>query len=386
MPRPNAARVRTDDPVASLWSRMLDLAVEPDNWQPLLVALRDALSARVCTVCQFDFETKQGRVIANAGFRPERVKAYESTFGAGNIWLRREEQYREAGKVVADTGVSTKELTESEFFRSWLAPQKLFHRLCLVLARQNGRLWYLSVMRARASGPFDADDKALLESLAPQLCSIFSVQCQLGRIRSERDAYREALNQLSFGVVIMDEADRPLYLNRSAEALLDKDEASLDQLSVSLDGDRATGQRIGKLLTLAQAKKPNGRKRNLGLEFSRYVGHQMSVAVKPLDLPEHSALNGDWAARSLLILSDPDRQAAPDHQTLCELFGLTPSEARLAAHIVMGQTVEAAAALLGLTANTARRYLQHVFSKTGTNRQAELVRLVFSTVGPIRTD
>ena len=54
-------------------------------------------------------------------------------------------------------------------------------------------------------------------------------------------------------------------------------------------------------------------------------------------------------------------------------FGLTPSEARLALHLVRGETLRSAAAKLHISYETARTQLKHIFSKTGTCRQAELV-------------
>jgi DNA-binding CsgD family transcriptional regulator len=54
-------------------------------------------------------------------------------------------------------------------------------------------------------------------------------------------------------------------------------------------------------------------------------------------------------------------------------FGLTTSEARLAIHLVTGETLRSAAAELHIRYETARTELKRIFSKTGTCRQAELV-------------
>src|SRR5262245_7873562 len=54
-------------------------------------------------------------------------------------------------------------------------------------------------------------------------------------------------------------------------------------------------------------------------------------------------------------------------------FGLTPTEARLALHLVAGETLRSAEAKLSMTYETARTHLKSIFQKTGTCRQAELV-------------
>ena len=57
-------------------------------------------------------------------------------------------------------------------------------------------------------------------------------------------------------------------------------------------------------------------------------------------------------------------------------FALTPCEARLALHLVTGETLRSAAAELHISYETARTQLKSIFSKTGTSRQAELVGLI----------
>jgi DNA-binding CsgD family transcriptional regulator len=54
-------------------------------------------------------------------------------------------------------------------------------------------------------------------------------------------------------------------------------------------------------------------------------------------------------------------------------FGLTPAEARLALHLVAGETLRSAEVKLSISYETARTHLKNIFSKTGTCRQAELV-------------
>jgi DNA-binding CsgD family transcriptional regulator len=61
-------------------------------------------------------------------------------------------------------------------------------------------------------------------------------------------------------------------------------------------------------------------------------------------------------------------------------FGLTLAEARLALHLVTGETLRTAAAKLSISYETARSHLKNIFHKTGTGRQAELVVVVLTAV------
>ena len=61
-------------------------------------------------------------------------------------------------------------------------------------------------------------------------------------------------------------------------------------------------------------------------------------------------------------------------------FGLTPAEARLALHLVAGETLRSAAVKLSISYETARTSLKNIFRKTGTCRQAELVIVILTAL------
>lgn len=57
-------------------------------------------------------------------------------------------------------------------------------------------------------------------------------------------------------------------------------------------------------------------------------------------------------------------------------FGLTKTEARLAAALYEGCSIPQAAHRMGVANSTARTHLQRIFDKTGVRRQADLVRVI----------
>jgi DNA-binding CsgD family transcriptional regulator len=61
-------------------------------------------------------------------------------------------------------------------------------------------------------------------------------------------------------------------------------------------------------------------------------------------------------------------------------FGLTPAEARLALHLVAGETLRSAEVKLSISYETARTCLKSIFNKTGTCRQAELVIVILTAL------
>lgn len=85
---------------------------------------------------------------------------------------------------------------------------------------------------------------------------------------------------------------------------------------------------------------------------------------------------------SLVVVTPVDRGAVPGARVLQGLFDFTPAEARIAAAIGEGQTVEAIAAAGGVSRETVRSHLKAVLGKAGVNRQVDLVRLLAGAILP----
>lgn len=90
------------------------------------------------------------------------------------------------------------------------------------------------------------------------------------------------------------------------------------------------------------------------------------------------------SAHALALLNDVDRGVAELGPALRECFDLTPAEAKVTQALVAGQAPRAISDDLGLKETTVRQYLKSVLQKTGTTRQAELVRLLTGSFGVIR--
>ena len=70
-------------------------------------------------------------------------------------------------------------------------------------------------------------------------------------------------------------------------------------------------------------------------------------------------------------------------QAVSDLYKLTPAEVRVLMAIVEIGGVPEVAPVLGISETTVKTHLQHLYEKTGTNRQADLVKLVAGFMSPL---
>lgn len=107
------------------------------------------------------------------------------------------------------------------------------------------------------------------------------------------------------------------------------------------------------------------------------------VPLVHLRLQVPTALAGRFALHRdmvLLAITRPDRALRYDPQDIAHLFGLTTTEAALAASLAAGDSVCEFAEARGVAEGTARLHLKRVLAKTGAGRQSELVRRICQSV------
>jgi DNA-binding CsgD family transcriptional regulator len=101
----------------------------------------------------------------------------------------------------------------------------------------------------------------------------------------------------------------------------------------------------------------------------------LQILVAPLG----EQVKWPWGSRrtTAIFAVDPEQSADLQGPTLERLYGLTPAEARMAITFrnVHGDIARAAEEM-GITRDSARQYLKHVFAKTNTHRQPELIELL----------
>lgn len=87
---------------------------------------------------------------------------------------------------------------------------------------------------------------------------------------------------------------------------------------------------------------------------------------------------GDDAAVAAYV-TDPEQDLRENIRPACRLYGLSPGETKLVCALVAGSSLQDAAKAQRVQEQTARSYLKHVFLKTETKRQAELIHLMLKS-------
>ncbi|MBP0462429.1 hypothetical protein J5Y09_00770 [Roseomonas sp. PWR1] len=249
------------------------------------------------------------------------------------------------------------------------APPPAGTALHLVLRRDAHRLVLLAARRPAGAGPFPDAAGALLARLVPALAQTLALaEAQAGEAR-----LRAALDAVAGAILFAGPEAEVMHANRAGQAML------AAGVPLHLAGGRlaATGQAATAALRAAIRDAAAGRANGGPLPLPSPGAAPIAVHLLPLG----GAAGGAAAA---LFLPDPAADPASGLRGLVAAYRLTGAEGALLALLLRGETMAGAALALGVAPCTARTHLSHLFAKTGTARQAELVALAARLTAPVR--
>jgi DNA-binding CsgD family transcriptional regulator len=242
------------------------------------------------------------------------------------------------------------------------------------------------VNRSLQIGDFTESEVRLFAAVLPSIQRGVQLQRRLAAAEMERTTSESAFDRLSDAVVIVDEAFRIRFANRSAAEIL----ADADGLRCAPDGIAAADTRETAVLRQFIAGQRHGGGDGLPpsggrCQVSRLAGRApLSVLVVPVRM--EAAWLSQRQPNAILFVTDPDRQRVMKADVVGRRFLLTQAEVRVVAEVAKGDGAEAVATRLGIGLATVRTHMHHIFEKTGTHRQAELVGLVMQSQTRLRED
>jgi DNA-binding CsgD family transcriptional regulator len=302
---------------------------------------------------------------------PEFLRSYGEYYHSRNLFWRNMSRLP-VGTGATDTMVMPKaELRGSEFYNDWSKPQDYLSVMGATLFMEGG--WRTEFV-VPGKNEFEAEHLKLYNALAPHLVRAVQLNQRLARAEIGHASTAAALDRLEQGVLVTTGKARVVFANRAAEAVFASGGLKLRERIVHAQATADTAALQSMIATCSDTGETDG---GGSVSAARAQGRPLSLLIIPLSGPIAWLSHEEPAA--IIFITDPDRTALPEAVQLQRQFGLTPAESRLVLEILKGDGIAAAAERLGVLPGTARTHLHRVLAKTGTKRQADLVRLVLTT-------
>lgn len=214
---------------------------------------------------------------------------------------------------------------------------------------------------------------ALLTALAPHLRIALRSFAALERERFRSAVTGQAFDRLKMGWLSLDAGCRIIDATDNVEQLFQWGTLLRRGRYDRLVPSSPTIDRQLTALLKEFSANPDARPQAFNLSKDPWV----EMLVTPVQSP---TISGSSTPVAIVYISGDRRSQADRCEQLVDLFGLLPSEARLAWMLAQATSISEAADALGLTVETARNYSKKIYAKTGARGHAELVRIILTSV------
>ncbi len=355
----------------NLIGSIYECVLHPEQWNDTLGRISAAL-------CPLNWESSfliwesssppRARFVAANGLAAGVQEMYTAVYAGDNPWSKRIAQFRIGSVIDTDEIMSREEFADSALSRDFLGPWGIGRLVAVLLDRKGGERLGLII-----PGPADREIGGLkrgLRVLAPHLQRALRISHRLASLELAADAAIVAANSAPFAIFSLDQDLTILAANQRVPAY---EQAGIiktigNKLSFV---DPSAHQR---LVTLQRSLPPAG----AAFQAVDGKGRDCPVLGARIEPSRAKAIGGTQAGAALIITlgSSPGETPVVEIDRMAQWYGLTPSEARLAVAINVGQSVQDYAAERAISTNAARFLLKGIFRKTNVSSQAQLVAIL----------
>jgi DNA-binding CsgD family transcriptional regulator len=270
------------------------------------------------------------------------------------------------------------EYRRGRFYREWLSPQGCVDAANVVLDQSMPHCPVLMTVLSRRM--VDAAMLRRISMIVPHAHRALTINKSLERKRSETTAFAEVLDGLGAGVFLLDTCCHIVHANASGQAMLEDDDV-LRLINGQLAARNAHANAVLREVFGSGREAAIATGTVLPLiarDGARYVAHVLPLASFARNEPglSHKAV-------AALFVRKAEVDTRSGGELIARIFDLTPAELRVLLAIADGGGVAEAAQTLGVAETTVKTHLHRVFAKTGTSRQADLVKLAAGYANPL---
>ena len=209
----------------------------------------------------------------------------------------------------------------------------------------------------------------------------------IGRVidfkRTEAATLVDLLDGISAGMFLVNASGRIVHANASGHAMLAEGSLLRADDGKLTPNDADAEQALDDVFAMADGGDAAVGVKGIAVPLTARDGGRHVAHVLPLTSGERRRAGTTYAAVAAVFVQKAPLDTPSPHEVISKHYKLTPMELRVLFAIVQVGGVPEASEALGIAASTVRTHLRRLFAKTGTERQADLVKLVASYISPL---
>jgi DNA-binding CsgD family transcriptional regulator len=366
-----------------LIGEIYDAALNPELWSGVLEQVCAYMSGCAAYIYSEDAVNKSANKYYSWGDDPEYSRLYlekyvkMNPFSAAAFLI-------EVGEIkrIYDV-VPYREVVETRFYKEWMRPQGQLDNIFATLDKSTTSYAAFSVIRSDRQKFFDQAARQRMILIVPHVRRSVLIGNVIDLHKTETAALTETLAGLAAGVFLVDAKGGIAFTNSAGQILLDDGHI----LAVAQGRLTATDPKTNRVLNDVFVASGDGDAavglKGIAVPLATAEGERWLANVLPLTSGARKRAGFAYAATAAVFVRKASLELPSPIEIVAKVYNLTPSEIRVLLAIVELGGLPTVAAVLGISKDTAKTHLKHVFDKTGTNRQVDLVKLIAGYANPL---
>lgn len=379
---------------SSLVELIYEGATAPERWTTdILPAVSEYLGAPSCILYTMSHTPQSGGYFFLHGIAQEHVDLYVQKYYDQDVWkiaIEEKKMHTTGAVLIGDELLPRQRLLDSRFYKECLSHNKnmvqLMAGIVFGVESETSLPTTCSFFRGSHHPDFSEDDRIHMRLLLPHLSRSLGVMQRLRSTELTLATSLAALDRLSSGVLLLNRQGSVTFANQVAQRIVNAGHG----LRLRQQGDQAgQSELIGETAAASKAIKDAV---NATLSVSPYATQHFSKSVtiahtsRPSNyvlqfsaLGSHNEFGGDGNSfAAIIFISDGADRIAIDPAALQDIYGLTPTEARVAVALVDHESAKKVADVLGVGVATIRTHIKNIYGKLGVDTRTRFVKLLLA--------
>jgi DNA-binding CsgD family transcriptional regulator len=370
--------------ISELIGDIYDAALDPDRWVPALEKTCHYVGGIASALQSHDILQQNACFYYAWNDNPEFTRSYAESYVRINPAIVPSMIQTRVGEVSAFLDfIPLEEYRQTKFYKEWSAPQGYIDAVQTTLEKSATSYAGAAVMRHERDGPVDDGARRRMGLLAPHFRRAVTIGKVIELHKVEAATLADTFDGLGAGAFLVAGSGCIVHANAAGQAML------VDGAAVRMAAGKLTAADAQADLALhdafmaAEAGDHAIGVKGIAVPITRADGERWVAHVLPLTSGARRKAGVSYSAAVAVFVRKAAADLASPLETLAAAYRLTVAETRVLTAIVQVGGVPEVAPVLGLSENTVKTHLHHVFEKTGTSRQAELVKLVAGFMNPL---
>lgn len=369
--------------LSNLIGDVYDAALEPSLWEGVLQKSARFVGGRAASIYSKDLVSKTAVLTYNFGVTGEFRQSYLDKY-VGMDPTTPGFFFFDVGEIINTADVLPyDEFLDSRFYNEWVKPQGWVDTVTSVLEKSITAYAVFSIFRHELDGLTDESARRRMQLLAPHIRRAILIGKTIQLNRTETATLVDTFDSLAAGLFLIDVRGRLVRANLNGHIILSEGTLLRAAGGCLIATNPAAHDAMQAAFSRVETRDAGLATQGMVVPLAGTNGQTHVAHILPLSSRTRLRTGAGYAADIAMFVCKTQVELPAVPEIIAKLYGLTPSELRVLLALFDAGGVSEIAEVLGVSEATTKTHLHRLFAKTGTKRQADLVKLVAGFAGPV---